>query len=123
MQPVEILFEGLSQKTDEKLRASGRLDVIQNLEFDKDKALNKRRGYRRVPLSQTTHGVVFETVFSEITTFNGSLVLFGEEYIYSVVSVDGVVDGAAISQRGPSIRGSYRVRDIASSGVGDGYGS
>jgi hypothetical protein len=119
-QPVQIVLEGLDQKTDSKMRAPGKLASAINVEFDKVGALNKRRGYRRVTTSTTTHGQTPEAVFTAVATYNGELVVIGEEYLYAVGAIAADIDGGSLIRRGPVLRGSYRVRDIAQASIGSG---
>lgn len=119
-EPVQIVLEGLDQKTDHKLRAPGKLASAINVEFDKVGALNKRRGYRRVTTSVTAHGQTPEAVFTSVATYNGELVLIGQEYVYAIGSISAALDGGSLVRRGPVLRGSYRVRDIMQATIGDG---
>lgn len=116
---VQIVFEGLDQKTDHKLRAPGKLASAINVEFDKVGSLNKRRGYRRISTSVTAHGQTPESVFTSVATYHGELLLLGEEYAYAVGATTAIVDGASLIRRGPVLRGCYRVRDIAQATIGD----
>lgn len=118
-QPVQIVLEGLDQKTDHKLRAPGKLASAINVEFDKVGSLNKRRGYRRVSTSVTTHGQTPESIFTSVAVYQGELAVLGEEYVYALGAATAIVDGASLIRRGPVLRGCYRVRDIAQATIGD----
>jgi hypothetical protein len=113
-QPVQIVLEGLDQKTDAKMRAPGKLASAINVEFDKVGTLNKRRGYRRVVMTEI-HGEGVESVFCNVATFQGELLVYGAEYLYAVASITAAVDGASLAVRGPVLRGNCGVTHIASS--------
>lgn len=118
-QPVQVVLEGLDQKTDHKLRAPGKLASAINVEFDKVGALNKRRGYRRVTMVEV-HNEGVESVFCNVATWQGELLVYGSEYLYAVASVTAALDAtgaiaANLAVRGPVLRGNGGVRHIASS--------
>lgn len=110
-EPVQIVLEGLDQKTDHKLRAPGKLASAINVEFDKVGALNKRRGYRRVTM-QEIHDEGAESVYCNLAVFQGELLVYGSEYLYSVGDIGGATP---LSVRGPVLRGNGDTRHIASS--------
>lgn len=116
---VEVVLEGLDQKTDRKAKTPGKLREAINVEFDKANALNKRRGYVRVPTGTDVTGAASEAVFLASATYRQELVLYGSEFMSSVVAVGADVSSAAIVRRGPSLPGSYRVHQVFASSIGE----
>lgn len=111
-QTVEIVLEGLSEKDDRKATTPGKLRRAQNVEFDKTNALNKRRGYTRVPTEALVGGGLAETLYVTVATYQQELVLYGLDSFGSVAAASAVVDDASVRRRGPTMRGSYRVVDV-----------
>lgn len=118
LQPVQIVLTGLDEKSDVKLRVPGKLDEALNVEADKQGALNKRRGYRRVVLDEI-HGDGLESVFCNVAPFRGELLLYGSEYLYSVVGITTEITQGTIASRGPVLRGNCGVRHITSSSISE----
>ena len=102
-QNFEISFEGLSQKTSDKTLKAGALTRAQNVEFDKQGQLNKRRGYRRYRFDGASQiGAINRTMESQafrVTTFKDELLIMGH-YLWAIVDKGGNVDGRAAVRRG-----------------------
>lgn len=117
-QKVEIAIRGLAEKEGALARAPGTLRRALNVEFDKAGELNKRRGYRRVGTSVDLQGNTMERVFCGVMTYGTELLLYGHEFLYTVSSERGEVDGASCIRRGPVLRGNYTTQHIVSSSLG-----
>lgn len=120
-QTVEVLLEGLEQKSDRKATTPGKLRTAENVAFNKTGSLNKRRGYVRVGL--TSDDEVFdispESLFLGVATFQDELVMFGSEYLYALADLGAAISGSrAIVQRGPVLRGGYSIQHVTSSAHG-----
>lgn len=119
---VEVVFEGLGQKTSTRTKAPGRLRTAQNVVFDKSGELNKRRGYTRVDMDDGTDEVLnnaLEGLFLNVGTFRDRLFVYGAEFLYDVASLSGSLDGTAfVVRRGPVLRGQYSVQHVVSSSSG-----
>lgn len=118
-QNVTIQIVGLSQKTDEKARVHGTLEVADNVEFEKAGTLNKRRGYRYIDTSlNDINSVPPPELFSAVAQFRDELVMLSDG-LWSVLSPTAEVEGTSVVLRGPLPRGGYRVRAVIGDGVGD----
>lgn len=118
---VEVVLEGLEQKTDRKTTTPGKLRTAENIAFTKTGRLNKRRGYVRVGLTSDDEvfAIAPESLFLGVATFQDELVLFGAEYLYALADLDAAISGSrAIVQRGPVMRGGYSVQYVMSSSHG-----
>lgn len=112
-----ILTQGLEQKVDSKSTTQGRLQDAQNVEFDKAGQLNKRRGYAAIDMTSDALGVTSEETFLNVAVFDDELVVFGYDYLYSLVSKDGgIATSKYIVRRGPVPRATVRRQDIATGG-------
>lgn len=122
MQLVEIVPEGLDQKTDAQQRIPGKLERAINIEFDKTGALNMRRGYQRAALGTAIGapaGIVDE-VFLNAGTYDDELLLFGYDYLYALGSRASTLGGTRrYIYRGPLNRGTVRLQHVAVSGLTD----
>lgn len=123
-QTLEILFEGLDQKTDSKVLKAGKLTHAKNVEFDKGGAINKRRGYLRYQFSGASQigalGETMETQAIRVSTFKDELVIFGARWLWSVASKTSLLDGnRAAVKRGLLSPGNLRVLHVASAAEGD----
>lgn len=128
-QLVEIVPEGLDQKTDALQRIPGKLERATNVEFDKTGALNLRRGYSRQPLGSPVGppGVnlaaaqaLRDEVFLQASTYDDELLLLGYDTLYALGSRSGNLGGAErYVYRGPLNRGTVRLQHVAVSGLTD----
>lgn len=102
-QNFEISFEGLSQKTSDKVIKAGALTRAENVEFDKAGQLNKRRGYRRYTFSGGSGigalGRNMENQVFRVTTFKDELLIMGH-WLWAIVDKGSNVDGRAAVRRG-----------------------
>jgi hypothetical protein len=122
---VEILFEGLDQKTDGKVLKAGKLTRAVNVEFDKAGALNKRRGFLRYQFSGAGQigalGETMETQAIRVAVYRDELLVFGVRWLWSVASKTSSLDGSrAAVKRGPLSPGNLRVLDVATIPEGGG---
>jgi hypothetical protein len=121
-QLVEIpLGQGLSEKTARLFRKPGTLRAAHNVEFDREGALNKRRGYTRVTLTQEVTDRTCDQVFVGLCMFGGSLIILGLDNVYEMASIDADINGQTdtIVERGPHLRGHLKIRQVVSAGYGD----
>ncbi len=117
---VEVVLEGLSQKSDRKVTTPGKLRSAQNVEFDKSGSLNKRRGYTRVDLDDTIGSVTSDAVYLNVATLADELVVYGAGRLWSVASIDSSIGaGEAMVLRGPVLKGGYSIQHVFSSSLGD----
>lgn len=121
-QLVEVLFEGLEQKTDSKVLKAGKLTRAANVEFDKAGVLNKRRGFRRYVFTGGTQigafGNDMEDQVIRTTTHKDELLLFGIGWLWAIGSKTSSIDGKAAVRRGRLSPGNTRVWHIATVGEG-----
>lgn len=121
-QIVELLFEGLDQKTDHKTLKAGRLTRAENVEFDKRGVLNKRRGFRRFVFSGGTQigalGNTMETQAVRVASHKDELLIFGIAWLWAVASKTASIDFKAAARRGRLTNGNTRVWLIASASEG-----
>lgn len=121
---LELLFEGLDQKTDSKVLKAGKLVVAKNVEFAKGGVLNKRRGYRRYQFSGSSQigafGRTMETQAIRVATLNDELLIFGVSWLWSIGSKTRDLDGRAAVRRGRLCPGNTRRRRIYSAAEGSG---
>ncbi len=115
-QNVEILFEGLEQKTDSKILKAGKLTRAQNVEFDKGGTLNKRRGFRRYRFDGSPQigalGTTMETQAFRVATFRDELLIFGVSWLWSISKADLATSAHAV-RRGRLSPGNLRVVHVA----------
>lgn len=108
-----ILFHGLDQKRDPKGSVPGSLESAVNVEFEKQHALNKRRGYAKITMTTEALGLTPEETFVGVATYEDELVVFGYDKAYAVASRTGALPASrAIVQRGPYPRGNIRAQDV-----------
>lgn len=121
-QVVELIFEGLDQKTDHKTLKAGKLTRAENVEFDKRGVMNKRRGFRRFTFSGSTQigalGLSMETQAIRLSTYKDELLIFGVGWLWAVASKTASIDGKAAARRGRLAAGNIRVWHIASAAEG-----
>lgn len=121
-QTVEILFEGLEQKTDSKVIKAGKLTRAVNVEFDKAGALNKRRGFVRYQFSGASQIGAFtatmETQAIRVATYKDELLIFGVSWLWSLGSKTSDLDGRAAIRRGRLPSCNTRRRRIVSAAEG-----
>lgn len=103
---IELVLEGLEQKTDAKLTTPGKLIRATNVEFDKHGELNKRAGYTAPPIGSDIMGAMADRVFHRVGTYKDELLIFAHDHVYAVTGV--------------TLRGSCNVHWVATSSVGDG---
>lgn len=121
-QTVEVALAGLDQKTDALAVIPGPLLRADNVEFDKNGALNKRRGYRTVSLSGgDVLGQTLDAMFQAVFTFRGELVVLGVTKLYTVASPTNSIGNSSRAwvERGPVPRGHIRMLSVATSGDAD----
>lgn len=115
-QNFEIMFEGLAQKTSDRTIKAGALTRAQNVEFDKNGQLNKRRGYRRYRFDGAAQiGAVNRTMESQafrVTTFKDELLIMGH-WLWAIVDKNSGVDGRAAVRRGRLAPCNVQTRYIA----------
>jgi hypothetical protein len=113
---VEILFEGLEQKTDGRVLKAGKLTRAQNVEFDKGGVLNKRRGFRRYRFGAGQIGALgttMETQAIRVATHRDELLIFGVGWLWSLGSRDSELTTKAAVRRGRLSAGNLRVVHVA----------
>lgn len=121
-QVVEIVFsEGLDQKTGLLVRKPGMLRTADNVVFDKGGTLNKRHGYRYVPLDDIVEntGFVPEASFLNLAQLNGNLVVFGRDFVYEIVDYANNANAATATRIGPSMVGAFKTSHVVTGGYGD----
>jgi len=114
---AEVVFQGLDQKTHSKLTAPGKLETARNVLFDKAGSLNKRRGYERPAIEDTTSAGTMPVVFTRLAVFEDELLVFGIRDLWSLADRSNVLqdDNRAFVHRGPCIRGAVAVQHVATS--------
>lgn len=101
----ELLLQGLDQKTDAKSTIPGKLITADNIEFDKQGILNRRRGFKLPSLSEVL-GLSTEIQFSRLGVFQDEMVFIGYNYLYSMADPDaGLGSGVDVVRRGTVPRG------------------
>lgn len=112
-QYTEIPLQGLDERSDDKRVPPGRLVLAQNVEFAKDGAINKRRGYDRIPATELS-GSAVDDLFLHCAIYQDELVIFGYDHLYAVMSqAADVPTGKAIVERCPVPRGTLTYQDVA----------
>jgi hypothetical protein len=120
---IDIIFEGLDEKSDPKVIKAGKLVRAQNVEFDKTGALNKRRGFLRYSFSGGSQiaalGQQMETQAIRVATYNDELLIFGVGWLWSIASRDSLTgnDDHAV-KRGRLSPGNLRVVHVATASEG-----
>jgi hypothetical protein len=113
---VEVVLEGLHQKSDKRMRPTGKLERCINVEFDKAGCLNKRRGYAYVDLGAAVSPVDNDEVFLNLGIYQDELLIFGYDSLYSLGSRQAAIGGvAALIYRGPLNRCQVRVQYVSTS--------
>lgn len=120
-QNIEVpLLGGLSEHDDPKSTPPGKLHSSVNVEFMKRGRLNKRRGYKRIPLTEAT-GETVDQILCAVATYRDELVVFGFNNLYAVGdrtdrigSDDG---GKSLVRRSYVPRAAVRRQDVAAGGT------
>lgn len=117
-QTIEIVFEGLEQKTGSITTKPGRLRTAENVEFDKHGVLNKRRGYELIPMDTAVDDETFdvENRFMSVATHDGNLVIYGMDHFYEVVTPDDNANASSVTRRGPTMRGAFQTHHVVTAG-------
>jgi hypothetical protein len=119
---VEILFKGLSQRTDGKVLQAGALERAENIEFTREGGITKRRGYQRYPFTGASQIAAFtatmETQAIRVATFRDELLVFGVSWLWSLGSKSASLDTRAAVRRGRLNPGNTRRRRIATAAEG-----
>lgn len=103
--PVEVVLEGLDQKTSKVARTPGKLEHAINVEYDKTGAINKRLGYQYVDLGNTVNLFDDDAVFIALGSYRGELVVFSYDHLCALGSRDSVLRGVdSLVYRGPNNR-------------------
>ena len=103
--PIEVVLEGLDQKTSHVTRAPGKLEHAINVEYDKTGAINKRLGYQYVDLSNTVNLFNDDAVFIGLAAFQGELVVFSYDHLCALGSRASALRGEdSLVYRGPNNR-------------------
>lgn len=117
-QNVEIIFRGLAQKDGEKTRPADMLTKAINVAFDRGGVLNKRRGYKFVPVSAAINVFDDDAVMISCATRRDELVVFTYDYVIALGSQDAALRGAdAFVYRGPNNRGNGRLQYVGTSRI------
>lgn len=113
---VEIVFRGLAQKDGEKTRPPDMLTKAINVVFDRGGVLNKRRGYKYVPISAAINVFDDDEVMIACATRRDELVVFSYDYVIALGSQDAMMRGAdAFVYRGPNNRGNGKLQYVGTS--------
>ena len=119
-EPVTIpLGSGPDQATARLLRQATVLSEALNGDTSKAGGMRKARGYARIALTSTTHGVTPEAVFVSVGVDRGELVVVGLRDVYGVAAPTASVDVASLVRRGPSMIGNYREGVIHTASLGN----
>lgn len=121
-QTLEIVFEGLDQKTDAKVLKAGKLVRAENVEFTRQGSITKRRGYQRYPFTGGSQIAAFtatmETQAIRVATHRDELIVFGVSWLWSLGSKTQGIDGRAAVRRGRVNPGNTRRRRIFTAAEG-----
>jgi hypothetical protein len=98
---VEIVLQGLDQKTATKLVAPGRLERALNVQFDKAGQLDKRTGYTALAALQAD-GVGLPNVMSRFVRDGDALVVLSTSRAFALHDAD---EGLQSSDRAMTSRG------------------
>jgi hypothetical protein len=123
-EPIELLFEGLAQKTDGKVLKAGKLTRAINVDFAKGGAIKKRRGYLRYPFTGAGQigalGTTMETQAIRVAVYRDELLIFGVRWLWSLASKDAALDGTrAAVRRGLLSPGNLRILNVATATESD----
>lgn len=117
-QSVEVVLRGLQQKADDKTRPPDMLTRAVNVEFDKDGALNKRRGYQHVDVANTVNLFDDDEVMLHVATRKDELVVVTYDYVVGLGSRNSTMRGGdAFVYRGPNNRGHVRLGHVSTSRI------
>lgn len=109
----EIDILGLDERSESQRVPFGALTLAVNVEFNEDGAINKRRGYDRIPVAELSGNTV-DHLFLGCATYRDELVVFGYGHLYAVTSQTGAVpSGTAIVERCPLPRSTVTYQDVA----------
>jgi|TARA_S200002703_G_scaffold159483_1_gene173122 hypothetical protein len=111
---VEIVFEGLDQKTASALTAPGKLERAQNVEFDKAGQLNKRVGYQHISAT-AADGVGLSAINHRLALAQDELLVLSGYYGFALASVgESLQTGSrGLVLRGVMLGGSLSFDDVA----------
>lgn len=113
---IEVVLDGLDQKTSAPMQVPGKLVRAINCEYDKTGAINKRRGYQLVPLDNTVNLFDDDAVFCSVAVLRGELVVFSYDYVCALASRDSALRGSdALVYRGPCNRGAFKLHYVGTS--------
>lgn len=113
---IEVVLDGLDQKTSAPMQVPGKLVLAINCEYDKTGAINKRRGYQLVALDDTVNVFDDDAVFCAVATLRGELVVVSYDYVCSLGSRDSALRGGdALVYRGPCNRGACKLDYVGTS--------
>lgn len=111
---VDVVLEGLDEKTDRASVATSNLVVAENVVYEPGR-MDKRRGYQRLQLVDDVEGGIIDplNLFLNVATVEDELLLLGYDQLYSMGSVDDAIDGAGLILRGPISRCTLLVEQVA----------
>jgi hypothetical protein len=116
--PIEIVLDGLDQKTAALMQVPGKLVRAVNVEYDKTGAINKRLGYQFVNLSNTVNLFDDDAVFCSVAVLRDELVVFSYDHVCSLGSRDSELRGAdSLVYRGPCPRGAGRLQYVGTARI------
>lgn len=92
---VELVLEGLDQKTSSKLVAPGRLEIADNVQFSKTGQLDKRRGYQTLEQTQID-GVVLPDVLARLAVDGDELLVFSQTYAFAMLDPGEAMQGTVV---------------------------
>lgn len=93
---VEIVFQGLDQKTSAKLTAPGKLQRAENVFFDKAGQLDKRDGYNQLENTQAD-ATGMPAHIARVATAQDELVMLTPVYAYAAATSDEVLQSSTRS--------------------------
>lgn len=89
-QPVEVVLQGLDQKTSAKLTAPGKLDRAENVAFDKAGQLDKRDGYLMLENTQAD-ATSLPAHNARLVVTRGELLVLSPVFAFAVHTADEVL--------------------------------
>ncbi len=113
---VEVVFQGLDQKTAATLTSPGRLETATNVEFDKSGQLNKRRGYQEIESGTGADGESIPTVLHRLALLDDELVVLSDTTCWALGARSEALQTGdrGLVARGPSLVGGVSVVDVYS---------